>query len=69
MEKHILNTNGSEPSFYTVKEFARLFKGKDSNWVRRMIAQGKIKATKQYGEILVPSSELEVILSTAERKA
>jgi len=66
MKTYQPKTNGSEPSFYTVKEFARLFEGKDSNWVRRMIAQGKIKATKQYGEILVPTSELEVILSTAQ---
>ena len=69
MANNYIKSKVSEPSFYTVKEFALQFRGKDSNWVRRMIAQGKIKATKQYGEILVPTSELEAILSTTERKA
>ena len=61
-----ITNNSSEPIAYTVKEFARYFKGKDSNWVRRLIAQKKIKAINGFGEILVPASEINRILNQRE---
>jgi hypothetical protein len=68
MNSHIPNTNdGGEPLAYTVKEFAHYFKGKDSNWVRRLIATNRIKAIRGFGEILIPSTEVDVILDSAER--
>jgi hypothetical protein len=68
MSDNSINEDGGEASAYTVREFAHYFKGKDPNWVRRLIAQGKIKAIRGYGEILIPSTELDVIIDSAISK-
>lgn len=50
-----------------VKAFAAQF-GKDPHWVRRLVNKGKIKAVRGFGEMLIPMTEVDVILDSAERR-
>ncbi|HEV2692913.1 MAG TPA: hypothetical protein VG347_08475 [Verrucomicrobiae bacterium] len=45
-------------------EFAALF-GKAQTWGYRQLYSGKVKATTEYGRIMIPASEVERILATA----
>ena len=57
----------SEPKALPVKAFAAQF-GKDPHWVRRLVNKGKIKAIRGFGELLIPLTEVDVILDSAERR-
>ena len=49
---------------YSPAEFAALF-GRHPSWAYRLLYGGKVKALPDFGRILIPSSELERILSSA----
>jgi hypothetical protein len=46
-------------------EFAKSF-GKHPSWAYRLLYAGKIRAITQFGRILIPATELERVVSTAE---
>jgi hypothetical protein len=39
--------------------------GKNGAWTRRMVALGKLKAIRGWGEMMIPTSELDRILDSA----
>jgi hypothetical protein len=39
--------------------------GKNGAWTRRMVNLGKLKAIRGWGEIMIPTSELDRILDSA----
>jgi hypothetical protein len=39
--------------------------GKNGAWTRRMVNSGKLKAIRGWGEIMIPTSELDRILDSA----
>ena len=39
--------------------------GKNGTWTRRMVALGKLKAIRGWGEMMIPTSELDRILDSA----
>src|SRR6266849_4638703 len=45
-------------------EFAGLF-GKSQTWGYRQLYNGRVKATTEYGRIMIPAAEVERILATA----
>lgn len=47
-------------------EFADLF-GKSQTWGYRQIYAGRVTAISEFGRLLIPASEVEKILATAER--
>ncbi len=49
-----------------VKAFAAQF-GKDPHWVRRLVNKGKIKAIRGFGEMLIPITEVDVILDSIQQ--
>ena len=51
---------------YTPAEFAELF-GKERTWAYRQLYAGKIKAVTKLGQIHIPKSEVEKLLSDVER--
>ena len=57
----------SEPKALPVKAFAAQF-GRNPHWVRRQVNKGKIKAVRGFGEMLIPMTEVDVILDSAERR-
>jgi hypothetical protein len=46
-------------------EFAKSF-GKHPSWAYRLLYAGKIQAITQFGRILIPATELERVVSTAD---
>jgi hypothetical protein len=46
-------------------EFAKSF-GKHPSWAYRLLYAGKIHAISHFGRILIPTTELERVVSTAE---
>ena len=65
---HIYATKQSRDSqqlAYTVRAFGDLF-GKDPSWVRRLVHQKKIRASKNFGEWLIPASEIDLILNSTQ---
>jgi hypothetical protein len=56
---------GEQVSF-SPREFAALF-SKEQSWGYRQIYAGKVKAITEYGRMMVPASEVERILASAER--
>ena len=56
----------SEPKALPVKAFAAQF-GKDPHWVRRQVNKGKIKAVRGFGEMLIPMTEVDVILYSIQQ--
>lgn len=51
---------------YTPTEFAALF-GKERTWTYRQLYAGKVKAITKLGQIQIPHSEVEKLLSGVER--
>jgi hypothetical protein len=39
--------------------------GKNGAWTRRMVNSGKLKAIRGWGEMMIPTSELDRILDSA----
>ena len=39
--------------------------GKNGAWTRRMVALGKLKAIRGWGEMMIPTSELDRIMDSA----
>lgn len=62
---HLRNNRGSGQLAYTARDFGELF-GKQPCWVRRLIHQKKIRAIKDFGEWLIPASEIDVVLGTTQ---
>lgn len=50
---------------YSPKEFAATC-GRHPSWAYRLLYGGKVHAITQFGRILIPSAELERVLSSAE---
>jgi hypothetical protein len=66
MTRFYKNSNsGSGQLAYTARDFGELF-GKQPCWVRRLIHQKKIRAIKDFGEWLIPASEIDVVLDSAQ---
>ena len=57
----------SEPKALPVRAFAAQF-GKDPHWVRRLVNKGKIKAIRGFGEMLIPMTEVDVILDSIQEE-
>ena len=49
------------------KELGALL-GKSAEWARSLVRNGRIKATKDFGCIMIPITEVDRILSEAERR-
>ena len=49
---------------YSPKQFAALF-GRHPSWAYRLLYRGKLRALTDLGDILIPVSELERVLSSA----
>ena len=49
---------------YTADQFGKFF-GKDGAWARRQVHEGKLKAIKGWGEMMIPSSEIDRIMNSA----
>lgn len=49
---------------YSPKEFAELF-GKSQTWGYRQIYAGKVQAITEFGRILIPANEVELVLEKA----
>ena len=39
--------------------------GKNGAWTRRMVALGKLKAIRGWGEMMIPSSEIDRMMESA----
>lgn len=52
---------------YTPKEFAALF-GKSQTWGYRQIYSGAVASTTEHGRTLIPATEVQKILGTAQTK-
>ena len=46
------------------KDFASQF-GKPAHWIRRLANQGRVKCIREFGEMLIPMTEVDVILDSA----
>jgi hypothetical protein len=67
MKYHRRNNNqDSEPKALPVRAFAAQF-GKDPHWIRRQVNKGKIKAIRGFGEMLIPMTEVDVILDSIQQ--
>ena len=49
------------------KELGALL-GKSAEWARSLVRNGRIQATKDFGYIMIPITEVDRILSEAERR-
>ena len=50
---------------YSIPEFAALF-GKEQTWAYRLTYDGKVKVITQFGHKMIPSSEVERVLQSAD---
>jgi hypothetical protein len=50
---------------YTLEETASFF-GKDRSWAYRQVKAGRLKVITGYGAMLVPRTEIERILNSAD---
>lgn len=48
------------------REFAASF-GKHASWAYRLLYRGKIHAISEFGRLLIPATELERVLTMAQR--
>lgn len=55
-----------EPKAYTAAEFGKIF-GKNGAWTRRMVNDGKLSAIRGWGEMMIPTCEIDRILESASR--
>ena len=53
-----------KPKAYTADQFGKVF-GKNGAWTRRMVNSGKLKAIRGWGEMMIPTSELDRIMDLA----
>ena len=53
-----------EPKAYTAAEFGKIF-GKNGAWTRRMVNDGKLSAIRGWGEMMIPSSEIDRMMEAA----
>ena len=53
-----------KPKAYTADQFGKHF-GKNGAWSRRLVNCGKLKAIKGWGEMMIPSSEIDRIINLA----
>ena len=65
MKTFDIRNSGGKQLAYTARDFGELF-GKQPCWVRRLIHQKKIRAIKDFGEWLIPASEIDVVLGTTQ---
>ena len=49
---------------YTAEQFGKIF-GKDGAWTRRQVHDGKLKAIRGWGEMMIPSSEMNRVMESA----
>lgn len=62
----VINPMGTEKATYTPAEFAKFF-GKERTWGYRQLYAGKVKAITKLGQTLIPQSEVDKLLASAER--
>jgi hypothetical protein len=62
--RHILSKN-SDRAAYSPAEFAASC-GKHKTWTYRLIYAGKLRAVTNLGHILIPATELDRVLASAE---
>ena len=65
MKTFDIRNSGGKQLAYTARAFGELF-GKPPCWVRRLVHQKKIRARKDFGEWLIPASEIDVVLGTTQ---
>ena len=53
-----------KPKAYTADQFGKMF-GKNGAWTRRMVNSGKLKAIRGWGEMMIPSSEIDRMMESA----
>ena len=53
-----------KPKAYTADQFGKVF-GKNGAWTRRMVNSGKLKAIRGWGEMMIPSSEIDRMMESA----
>ena len=53
-----------KPKAYTAGQFGKVF-GKNGAWTRRMVNSGKLKAIRGWGEMMIPSSEIDRMMESA----
>jgi hypothetical protein len=53
-----------KPKAYTADQFGKHF-GKNGAWSRRLVNCGKLKAIKGWGEMMIPSSEIDRMMESA----
>tara|TARA_Y100000361_G_C11154782_1_gene343392 strand:+ start:1904 stop:2290 length:387 start_codon:yes stop_codon:yes gene_type:complete len=51
---------------YTAEQFGKMF-GKDGAWTRRQVNDGKLKAIRGWGEMIIPTSEMHRMLESARQ--
>ncbi len=56
--------NEMKPKAYTADQFGKIF-GKNGAWTRRMVNSGKLKAIRGWGEMMIPSSEIDRMMESA----
>ncbi|MDA7605182.1 hypothetical protein N8631_00245 [Verrucomicrobiales bacterium] len=49
------------------KDFASQF-GKPAHWIRRLANQGRVKCIREFGEMLIPMTEVDVIMDSLQEE-
>lgn len=55
-----------KPKALTADQFGKRL-GKNSAWVRRMVHSGKLSAIRGWGEMMIPTCEIDRIMESASR--
>ena len=55
-----------EPKAYTADQFGKIF-GKNGAWTRRLVNDGKLSAIRGWGEMMIPTDEIDRIMGSAAR--
>ena len=55
-----------KPKALTAEQFGKRL-GKNSAWVRRMVHSGKLSAIRGWGEMMIPTAEIDKIMESAAR--
>ena len=58
--------NDITPKAYTADQFGKIF-GKNGAWTRRLVNDGKLSAIRGWGEMMIPTCEIDRIIGSAAR--
>ena len=56
--------NEMKPKAYTADQFGKIF-GKNGAWTRRLVNDGKLSAIRGWGEMMIPTCEIDRIMESA----